>query len=105
MGEASVPAQDRERVFEAVCEPRAEIFSAGPPFVRGWAAARTASQYLAARLEDAGLTEDFGGLRADVSVSGQGLVCVGTLHAQAVRTLAVLLSRGLCAELEDTYAA
>jgi hypothetical protein len=87
MDEAPVPAQDRERVFEAVCEPRAEIFSAGTPFVRGWATARTASQHLAARLDDAGLADDVGGLRADVSVSGQGLVCVGTVHAQAIRTL------------------
>lgn len=96
---------DRERIRAAVCEPRAEIFAVGTGYVRGWATARTASEDLAAQLQRAGLAEDFGGLRADVTVSGQGLVCVGMVRAEAVRALAVLVARGLSVEMDGAFAA
>ena len=57
---------------------------------------------LAESLLYADLTEGFGALRADVSVHGQGLVCLGTLPASVAEELARLLAAGLCAELDDT---
>ncbi|MDQ1295873.1 MAG: hypothetical protein QG608_3760 [Actinomycetota bacterium] len=105
MSEDTTSRREADPAFAGVCEPRAEIFGNGAPFVRGWATARTASLGLAAQIRSAGLVDDFAGLRADVSVSGQGLVCLGTTHPDAVRLLAVLISRGLCAEMDGVNVA
>jgi len=83
-----------------VCAPRAEILQDGIPYVAGWSAAQCATTALADSLHRAGLEEGFGALRADVSVHGQGMVCLGTVPADVVRQLANLLAQGLCAELQ-----
>ena len=83
-----------------VCAPRAEILQDGIPYVVGWSAAQRATTELADSLHHAGLEEGFGALRADVSVHGQGMVCLGTVPADVVRQLANLLAQGLCAELQ-----
>ncbi|WP_034088098.1 hypothetical protein [Streptacidiphilus albus] len=57
---------------------------------------------LAESLLYADLTEGFGALRADVSVHGQGLVCLGALPSAVAEELARLLAAGLCAELDGT---
>jgi len=84
----------------AVCAPRAEVFAGGVPFVRGWSAARRASSHLAGQLVEAGLAQEFGGLRPDVSVRGDGLVCIGPISTEAANRLTVLIGRGLCVEYE-----
>ena len=84
-----------------VCAPRAEILQDGIPYVAGWSAAQRATSMLAGRLRHADLAKGFGALRADVSVHGQGLVCLGSLPASVVEELARFLSAGLCAELGD----
>ena len=99
-GGESIPVSGAGGVHEALCEPRAEVFGTGAPFVAGWASARDASGALAEQLSRAGLVDVFAGLRADVSVSGQGLVCLGSFDPATVRALAELLVRGLCVELE-----
>ncbi|MBI3685843.1 MAG: hypothetical protein HY241_00640, partial [Actinobacteria bacterium] len=68
----------------------------------GWSSAHHASAHLAGQLIRAGLGEEFAGLRADVSVRGDGLVCIGSITAEAAHRLAVLLARGLCVELDHT---
>jgi hypothetical protein len=93
-------ARIRTRGYAEICEPRAEIFGTGAPFVEGWVAAREASEQLAQAVEQAGARDRLGWLRADVSVSGQGLVCVGALEPDTARLLAALINRGLCAEMD-----
>jgi hypothetical protein len=83
-----------------VCAPRAEILQDGIPYVSGWSAAQRSTNALAHSLHLAGLDEGFGALRADVSVHGQGLVCLGTVPAAVVRQLTELLVQGLCQELQ-----
>ncbi|WP_235215455.1 hypothetical protein [Phaeacidiphilus oryzae] len=83
-----------------VCAPRAEILEDGIPYVAGWAAADRATRSLAESIRSVGLDVGFAGLRSDVSVHGDGMVCLGTVPADVVQRLADLLARGLCAELE-----
>lgn len=99
MTASSLVGGQRE-AFAAVCAPRAEVFRDGVGFVRGWSTARRAADDLAAYLERAGLAEAFSGLRADVSVAGDGLVCLDSVTADAAQQLADLLLRGLCVELD-----
>ena len=84
-----------------VCAPRAEILQDGIPYVAGWSAAQRATVALADSLRRTGLDEGFAALRADVSVHGEGVVCLGTVPATLVRQLAdLLVGHGLCAEPE-----
>lgn len=80
---------------------RAENLSEARPYVRGWAQARGAAESLAEQLRLAGLETDVPGLKADVSVFGDGLVCLGTLRPDAVELLARLVATGLTAEMAD----
>ncbi|MFJ8098053.1 hypothetical protein [Streptomyces griseofuscus] len=47
-----------------------------------------------------GLDSDFPGLTADVNVSGDGLVQLGTVRPDAAELLAKLITAGLHAELD-----
>ncbi|MFD8422679.1 hypothetical protein [Streptomyces sp. NPDC059466] len=78
---------------------RAENLMPGGPYVRGWAQARRGADQLAARLTALGLEPDFPGLMADVNVSGDGLVRLGTVRPEAALILAELIVSGLAAEL------
>jgi hypothetical protein len=100
----TLPQEHRNR-FAGICAPRAEIFVEGVPFVRGWAQARSAGMELAKHLENAGLTEVFPGLRADVSVNGDGLVCLGIVDVETAQRLEALLLRGLCVEMDRSLGA
>ena len=83
-----------------VCAPRAETFQDGIPYVAGWSAAQRSAALLSASLQRTGLDDGLESLRADVSVHGQGLVCLGTLPVSCVQQLTALLADGLCAALE-----
>lgn len=80
---------------------RAENLSEARPYVRGWAQARHAAEALAEQLRLVGLETDFPGLKADVSVFGDGLVCLGTLRRDAAELLARLAATGLTAEMAE----
>ncbi|GGY88504.1 hypothetical protein [Streptomyces poonensis] len=78
---------------------RAENLMPGVPYVRGWAQARRSAGALAAQLTTLALEPDFPGLTADVNVSGDGLVRLGTVRPEAALLLAELIVSGLAAEL------
>jgi hypothetical protein len=78
---------------------RAENLMPGVPYVRGWAQARRSAGVLAAQLTALGLEPDFPGLTADVNVSGDGLVRLGTIRPEAALILADLIVSGLVAEM------
>ena len=96
MGLATMRRYPGERT---VCAPRAEIFEQGMPYVTGWSAAQHSTAVLSASLRRSGLDEGFEALRADVSVHGQGLVCLGTIPAEVVQQLTDLIADGLCAAI------
>ena len=82
-----------------VVAKRAENLMSGIPYVRGWAQARRGAGALAAQLTALGLEPDFPGLTADVNVSGDGLVRLGTVRPEAALLLAELIVSGLVAEM------
>ncbi|MFJ4896106.1 hypothetical protein ACIP5U_40040 [Streptomyces sp. NPDC088788] len=82
-----------------VVAKRAENLMPGVPYVRGWAQARRGADELAAQLTALGLESDFPGLTADVNVSGDGLVRLGTIRPEAAMMLAELIVSGLAAEM------
>ncbi|MGW3680647.1 hypothetical protein [Streptomyces prasinus] len=82
-----------------VVAKRAENLMPGIPYVRGWAQARRGAGALAAQLTALGLEPDFPGLTADVNVSGDGLVRLGTVRPEAALLLAELIVSGLAAEM------
>ncbi|WP_240103434.1 hypothetical protein [Streptomyces sp. MUM 16J] len=82
-----------------VVAKRAEDLVPGVPYVRGWARARRGAGTLADQLVLLGLDSDFPGLAADVNVSGDGLVQLGTVRPEAAELLARLITAGLQAEL------
>jgi hypothetical protein len=47
------------------------------------------------------LESDFPGLKADVNVFGDGLVCLGPIRPEAALLLAELIASGLAAETPD----
>jgi hypothetical protein len=67
--------------------------------VRGWATAKRAAEALAEELLAFGLDTDFPGLKPDVNVAGDGLVCVGAIRPEAAEILARLITAGLAAEM------
>ncbi|MGW5249404.1 hypothetical protein ACWEQN_37490 [Streptomyces sp. NPDC004129] len=81
-----------------VVAKRAENLMPGVPYVRGWAQARRSAGALASQLTALGLESDFPGLAADVNVSGDGLVRLGTIRPDAALMLAELIVSGLAAE-------
>ncbi|MFG2969881.1 hypothetical protein ACGFZS_42075 [Streptomyces sp. NPDC048288] len=81
-----------------VVAKRAENLMPGVPYVRGWVQARRSAGALAAQLTALGLESDFPGLAADVNVSGDGLVRLGTIRPEAAAMLAELIVSGLVAE-------
>jgi len=85
-----------------VCARRAEGLAPGVPYVRGWATARRAAEILAGELLALGLDSDFPGLKADVNVDGEGLVCLGAIRPEAAQLLARLLTAGITAEMAET---
>ena len=82
-----------------VVAKRAENLMPSVPYVRGWAQARRGADELAAQLTALGLEPDFPGLTADVNVSGDGLVRLGTVRPEAALLLAELIVSGLAAEM------
>ncbi|MBQ1092062.1 hypothetical protein [Streptomyces sp. B93] len=82
-----------------VVAKRAENLMPGVPYVRGWTQARRSTGGLAAELTALGLESDFPDLKADVNVSGDGLVDLGTVRPEAARLLAELIVSGLTAEM------
>ncbi|MFF7156285.1 hypothetical protein [Streptomyces sp. NPDC008139] len=87
-----------------VCAERAERLTPGVPYVRGWAAAKRGADELARELSFLGLASDFPGLRPDVNVSGDGLVCIGVVRPEAAEILARLISAGLAHEMAEGVA-
>lgn len=81
-----------------VVAKRAENLMPGVPYVRGWAQARRSAGTLAEQLTALGLESDFPGLTADVNVSGDGLVRLGSIRPEAALMLAELITSGLTAE-------
>ncbi|URN13208.1 hypothetical protein LUW77_21810 [Streptomyces radiopugnans] len=75
----------------SVCRKRAENLMPGVPYVRGWADGKRGADALATVLRELGLDSDFPGLKADVNVSGDGVVCLGTIRPDAAKLLASLL--------------
>jgi hypothetical protein len=84
-----------------VCARRAEGLAPGIPYVRGWATAKRGAEALAEELSALGLDSDFPGLKPDVNVEGEGLVCVGAIRPEAVQLLARLLTAGIAAEMAE----
>lgn len=82
-----------------VCARRAEDLAPGVPYVRGWAAAKRGSDALAEKLRAVGLESDFPGLKADVNVGGDGLVCLGSVRPEAIQYLVRMLVSGLALEM------
>ncbi|MFJ5639872.1 hypothetical protein [Streptomyces sp. NPDC093223] len=81
-----------------VVAKRAENLVPGVPYVRGWAQARRSAGALAEQLTGLGLESDFPGLTADVNVTGDGLVRLGSIRPEAAMVLAELITSGLAAE-------
>lgn len=82
-----------------VVAKRAENLMPGVPYVRGWAEARRSASTLAEQLTALGLEPDFPGLAADVNVSGDGLVRLGTVRPEAAQLLAELIVAGCESEM------
>ena len=83
---------------------RAEELAPAVPYVRGWAEAKRATEALAEQLRALGLEPDFLGLKADVSVFGDGLVCLGPVRPEAAQILAALITTGLASEMAEQAA-
>jgi hypothetical protein len=81
-----------------VIAKRAEDLRPGVPYVRGWMRARDGAEVLARQLAALALEPDFPGLKADVNVNGDGLVCLGPVRPEAAIRLAALIASGLAAE-------
>ncbi|MFJ8789484.1 hypothetical protein [Streptomyces sp. NPDC102462] len=79
---------------------RAENLMPDVPYVRGWAQARRSAGILAEQLTVLGLEADFPGLAADVNVSGDGLVRLGTIRPEAAESLAELIVSSLAVEMK-----
>jgi hypothetical protein len=71
----------------------------GIPYVRGWARGREAAETLAEELRVVGLDSDFPGLKADVNILGDGVVCLGSVRPEAAELLARLLTAGMAVEM------
>lgn len=84
-----------------VVAKRAENLSPAMPYVRGWAEAKRGADALAEQLQAAGMGLDLLGLRADVTVFGDGLVCLGPIQPETGEALARLLVMGLAMEMAD----
>jgi hypothetical protein len=84
-----------------VIAKRAEDLLPGVPYVRGWVRARRGTDALARQLVALGLQTDFPGLRADVNVFGDGLVCLGAVRPETAALLAELIASGLAMEMAD----
>ncbi|MFE3016696.1 hypothetical protein [Streptomyces sp. NPDC059256] len=84
-----------------VTAKRAEDLLPGIPYVRGWSKGHRGATALATALKTLGLETDFPGLRADVNVDGDGLVCLGSVSPEAADLLARALVAGLAMEIAD----
>ncbi|MFI9355025.1 hypothetical protein [Streptomyces lydicus] len=84
-----------------VVAKRAENLSPAMPYVGGGAEAKRGADALAEQLHGAGLGLDFLGLRADVTVFGDGLVRLGPIQPEAGEALARLLVMGLAMEMAE----
>ncbi|MFI1092892.1 hypothetical protein [Streptomyces sp. NPDC020917] len=88
-----------------VCARRAESLMPGVPYVRGWARGREGAEALAEELREVGLDADFPGLKADVNIVGDGVVCLGAIRPEAAELLARLLTAGMAEEMAQNAAA
>ncbi|MFI5958133.1 hypothetical protein [Cryptosporangium sp. NPDC051539] len=72
------------------------------PYVQGWMEAAGAVAALRDELTACGLDERFGGLRAEVTVAGVGVVELGRITPATARALARLLAVARQAESRGT---
>jgi hypothetical protein len=84
-----------------VIRRRAEDLLPGVAYLRGWSQAQSGAAALADTLRALGLHTDFPGLRADVNVDGDGLVCLGAVRPEAAQLLAQALMTALAQEIAD----
>jgi hypothetical protein len=84
---------------QRICAKRADDLSPGVPYVRGWSVAKRGADALAEQLRFAGAESEFPGLKADVNVFGDGLVCLGVVRPDAANLLASLITTGLAMEM------
>lgn len=82
-----------------VCAPSAEDLQSDVPYVRGWMEGRRGADALAEALRALGLETDLPGLRADVNVRGDGIVCLGEVRPAAAELLTRALTAGLSVEM------
>ncbi|MFF0445057.1 hypothetical protein ACFYT4_01330 [Streptomyces sp. NPDC004609] len=87
-----------------VIRRRAEDLLPGVAYVRGWSHAHSSAGALADRLKALGLDADFPGLKADVNVDGDGLVCLGAVRPEAAQLLAQALMTALALDIADQAA-
>ncbi|MGW1283325.1 hypothetical protein ACWD4N_06325 [Streptomyces sp. NPDC002586] len=87
-----------------VIAKRAEDLAPAVPYVRGWAETKRATDALAEQLQALGLDSDFLGLRADVSVFGDGLVCLGPIRSETAQLLTEAIATGLALEMASSDA-
>ncbi|MFF3819418.1 hypothetical protein ACFYYD_22955 [Streptomyces bluensis] len=87
-----------------VIASRAEELAPAVPYVRGWADAKRATDALAEQLRALGLESGFLGLKADVSVFGDGLVCLGPISPETAQLLAEAIATGLALEMASSDA-
>nr|WP_171904306.1 hypothetical protein [Streptomyces abyssalis] len=82
-----------------VCAPSAEDLQSDVPYVRGWMDGRRGADALADALRALGLETDLPGLRADVNVRGDGIVCLGKVRPSAAELLTRALTAGLSVDM------
>ncbi|WP_338059619.1 hypothetical protein [Streptomyces nanshensis] len=87
-----------------VCAPSADDLQSDVPYVRGWMEGRRGADALAEALRALGLETDVPGLRADVNVRGDGIVCLGEVRPAAAELLTRALMAGLSIEMARNVA-
>jgi hypothetical protein len=77
----------------------ADVLGEGVAWAKGWNEARKATLALAEELRALGLADDFGYLKSDVNLFGEGRVCLNQVTADTALTFANLLLRAACEEI------
>lgn len=85
--------QDHADPSAAEAAEAAFVLTSGVPYVAGWAEAASAAEALRAELIACGLGGRLPHLRAEVTVTGAGVVEMGRITPRTARLLARLLER------------